>query len=154
MHRMQSSNHFGIETSKRIKHHCRIRSTIQKPSLYRLFATLDLVLVNLRVYGLWSHLIPNPFGKDLIPKIPEFIEGKAFSFLGNRGHEFRTWYQPNSSGRTPHFGVSEPCCSSWLMPLNDIFLSSVQSFSHNLYEVVDLLNRIKRPLKSQSGSAK
>ena len=47
---------FGIETSYRIKNHCRIRSTTKKPTLRLLFAALAFVLVNLWVYLLWSRL--------------------------------------------------------------------------------------------------
>ena len=47
---------FGIETSYRIKNHCRIRSSTKKPVLRLLFAALAFILVNLWIYLLWSHI--------------------------------------------------------------------------------------------------
>jgi len=57
---------FGIETSYRLKNHCRIRSTTKKPTLRLLFAALAFVLVNLWVYLLWSHLSLTRRGGRLI----------------------------------------------------------------------------------------
>jgi putative transposase len=47
---------FGIETSYRIKNHCRIRSTTKQPIRRLLFVALAFVLVNLWVYLLWTHI--------------------------------------------------------------------------------------------------
>lgn len=47
---------FGIETSYRIKNHCRLRSTTKKPVLRLLFVALAFVLVNLWVYLLWAYI--------------------------------------------------------------------------------------------------
>lgn len=44
---------FGIETSYRIKNHCRIRTTTKNPVLRLLFVALAFILVNLWVYLLW-----------------------------------------------------------------------------------------------------
>lgn len=47
---------FGIETSYRIKNHCRIRSTTKQPIRRLLFVALAFVLVNLWVYLLWTYI--------------------------------------------------------------------------------------------------
>jgi putative transposase len=44
---------FGIETSYRLKNHCRIRTTSKKPVTRLLFVALAFILVNLWVYLLW-----------------------------------------------------------------------------------------------------
>jgi putative transposase len=44
---------FGIETSYRLKNHCRIRTTTKNPALRFLFVALAFILVNLWVYLLW-----------------------------------------------------------------------------------------------------
>lgn len=44
---------FGIETSYRMKNHCRIRTTIKNPVTRFLFVALAFLLVNLWVYLLW-----------------------------------------------------------------------------------------------------
>lgn len=44
---------FGIETSYRIKNHCRIRTTTKNPVTRFLFVALAFLLVNLWVYLLW-----------------------------------------------------------------------------------------------------
>ncbi len=44
---------FGIETSYRIKNHCRIRTTSKNPVTRLLFVALAFILVNLWVYLLW-----------------------------------------------------------------------------------------------------
>lgn len=44
---------FGIETSYRLKNHCRIRTTTKNPVVRLLFVALAFVLVNLWVYLLW-----------------------------------------------------------------------------------------------------
>jgi putative transposase len=50
---------FGIETSYRIKNHCRIRTTTKNPVLRLLFVALAFILVNLWVYLLW-HFVSRP----------------------------------------------------------------------------------------------
>jgi hypothetical protein len=47
---------FGIETSYRIKNHCRIRTTTKNPVVRLLFVAIAFVLVNLWVYLLWHIL--------------------------------------------------------------------------------------------------
>lgn len=44
---------FGIETSYRLKNHCRIRTTSKQPVVRLLFVALAFILVNLWVYLLW-----------------------------------------------------------------------------------------------------
>lgn len=44
---------FGIETSYRLKNHCRIRTTSKNPVTRFLFVALAFILVNLWVYLLW-----------------------------------------------------------------------------------------------------
>ncbi|HEY9627175.1 MAG TPA: hypothetical protein V6C84_07725 [Coleofasciculaceae cyanobacterium] len=44
---------FGIETSYRMKHYCRIRTTTKNPVTRFLFVALAFLLVNLWVYLLW-----------------------------------------------------------------------------------------------------
>jgi hypothetical protein len=44
---------FGIETSYRLKNHCRIRTTSKNPVVRLLFVALAFILVNLWVYLLW-----------------------------------------------------------------------------------------------------
>lgn len=64
-HRLQIAPHqihrhyrerFGIETSYRLKNHCRIRSTTKQPVLRLFFIALAFLLVNLWVYLLWSYI--------------------------------------------------------------------------------------------------
>jgi putative transposase len=50
---------FGIETSYRIKNHCRIRTTTKNPVTRLLFVALAFILVNLWVYLLW-HFVSRP----------------------------------------------------------------------------------------------
>ena len=50
---------FGIETSYRIKHNCRIRTTTKNPITRLLFVALAFILVNLWVYLLW-HFVSRP----------------------------------------------------------------------------------------------
>jgi len=45
---------FGIETSYRIKNHCRIRSTTKNPVLRLLYVAIAFILVNLWIYLLWQ----------------------------------------------------------------------------------------------------
>lgn len=45
---------FGIETSYRIKNHCRIRTTTKQPGIRLLFMGIAFVLVNLWVWLLWT----------------------------------------------------------------------------------------------------
>lgn len=60
---------FGIETSYRIKNHCRIRSTTKKPVLRLLFVALAFVLVNLWVSLLWSYIrITQRGGRRVLPQ--------------------------------------------------------------------------------------
>lgn len=47
---------FGIETSYRVKNHCRIRTTTKNPVVRLLFVALAFVLVNLWVYLLWHFI--------------------------------------------------------------------------------------------------
>ncbi|HEY9662418.1 MAG TPA: transposase [Allocoleopsis sp.] len=55
---------FGIETSYRLKNHCRIRTTTKKPILRFLFVALAFILVNLWVYLLWYFVSrPRPGGQ-------------------------------------------------------------------------------------------
>jgi len=57
---------FGIETSYRIKNHCRIRTTPKNPVLRLLFVALAFILVNLWVYLLWYFVsCPKP-GKRVV----------------------------------------------------------------------------------------
>ena len=44
---------FGIETSYRLKNHCRIQTTTKNPVLRLLFVALAFILVNLWVFLLW-----------------------------------------------------------------------------------------------------
>lgn len=55
LHQLHQSyrERFGIETSYRIKNHCRIRTTTKNPVLRFLFVALAFVLVNLWIYLLW-----------------------------------------------------------------------------------------------------
>ena len=57
---------FGIETSYRIKNHCRIRSTTKKPTLRLLFVAIAFLLVNLWVFLLWTHVSRTRRGGRLI----------------------------------------------------------------------------------------
>lgn len=55
---------FGIETSYRLKNHCRIRTTTKNPILRLLFVALAFILVNLWVYLLWYFVSrPRPGGQ-------------------------------------------------------------------------------------------
>ena len=77
-HRLKIAHHqvhqhyrdrFGLETSYRIKNHCRIRSTTKKPVLRLLFVALALVLVNLWVYLLWAYIrITQRGGRRVLPQ--------------------------------------------------------------------------------------
>ena len=66
---------FGIETSYRIKNHCRIRSTTKKPVLRLLCVALAFVLVNLWVYLLWSYIKVTQRGGRLI--LPQYFRLKT-----------------------------------------------------------------------------
>lgn len=57
---------FGIETSYRIKNHCRIRTTTKNPVLRLLFVALAFVLVNLWVYLLWHFISRSRRGGQLV----------------------------------------------------------------------------------------
>lgn len=57
---------FGIETSYRIKNHCRIRTTTKNPVLRLLFVALAFILVNLWVYLLWFFVSRTQRGGRLI----------------------------------------------------------------------------------------
>lgn len=60
---------FGIETSYRIKNHCRLRSTTKKPVLRLLFVALAFVLVNLWVCLLWAYIcITQRGGRRVLPQ--------------------------------------------------------------------------------------
>jgi hypothetical protein len=60
---------FGIETSYRIKNHCRIRSTTKQPVLRLLFVALAFVLINLWVYLLWAYIrITQQGGRCVLPQ--------------------------------------------------------------------------------------
>ncbi len=61
---------FGIETSYRIKNHCRIRTTTKNPVTRFLFVALAFILVNLWVYLLWHFVSrPRPGGKLVFQKL-------------------------------------------------------------------------------------
>jgi putative transposase len=55
LHRLHAHyrRRFGIETSYRLKNHCRIRTTSKNPVVRFLFVALAFILVNLWVYLLW-----------------------------------------------------------------------------------------------------
>ena len=57
---------FGIETSYRLKNHCRIRTTTKNPVLRLLFVALAFILVNLWVYLLWHFISRSRRGGHLI----------------------------------------------------------------------------------------
>lgn len=57
---------FGIETSYRLKNHCRIRTTTKNPVVRLLFVALAFVLVNLWVYLLWYFVSHSKRGGRLI----------------------------------------------------------------------------------------
>jgi Transposase DDE domain len=57
---------FGIETSYRLKNHCRIRTTTKNPVLRLLFVALAFILVNLWVYLLWHFISHSRRGGQLI----------------------------------------------------------------------------------------
>ncbi|MEM8716980.1 MAG: transposase [Cyanobacteria bacterium P01_G01_bin.4] len=90
-HRLQIDPHqvhqhyrdrFGIETSYRIKNHCRIRSTTKKPVLRLLFLALAFVLVNLWVYLLWSYIsITQRGGRRVLPQY--FRQKTMLEFLAH-----------------------------------------------------------------------
>ena len=90
-HRLQSEPHqihrhyrerFGIETSYRIKNHCRIRSTTKKPVLRLLFVALAFVLVNLWVYLLWTYIsITQRGGRRVLPQ--SFRQKTMLEFLAH-----------------------------------------------------------------------
>lgn len=52
--RTQYRKRFGIETSYRIKNHCRIRTTTKNPAVRLLFVVLAFVLVNVWITLLWT----------------------------------------------------------------------------------------------------
>ncbi|MEM1290688.1 MAG: transposase, partial [Cyanobacteria bacterium P01_H01_bin.162] len=90
-HRLQIEPHqihrhyrerFGIETSYRIKNHCRIRSTTKKPVLRFLFVALAFVLVNLWVYLLWTYIsITQRGGRRVLPQ--SFRQKTMLEFLAH-----------------------------------------------------------------------
>jgi hypothetical protein len=47
---------FGVETSYRVKNHCRIRTTTKHPVVRLLFVAMAFLLVNLWIWLLWTHL--------------------------------------------------------------------------------------------------
>lgn len=57
---------FGIETSYRIKNHCRIRTTTKNPIVRLLFVALAFILVNLWVYILWHYVSRTKQGGRII----------------------------------------------------------------------------------------
>jgi hypothetical protein len=57
---------FGIETSYRLKNHCRIRTTTKNPVLRLLFVALAFILVNLWVYLLWHFISRSRQGGQLV----------------------------------------------------------------------------------------
>jgi Transposase DDE domain len=57
---------FGIETSYRLKNHCRIRTTTKNPVLRLLFVALAFLLVNLWVYLLWHFISRSRRGGQLV----------------------------------------------------------------------------------------
>jgi putative transposase len=57
---------FGIETSYRLKNHCRIRTTTKNPVLRLLFVALAFILVNLWVYLLWHFICRSRQGGQLV----------------------------------------------------------------------------------------
>jgi putative transposase len=57
---------FGIETSYRLKNHCRIRTTTKNPVLRLLFVALAFILVNLWVYLLWYFISRSRRGGQLV----------------------------------------------------------------------------------------
>jgi putative transposase len=57
---------FGIETSYRIKNHCRIRTTSKNPAVRFLFVALAFILVNLWVYLLWFFVSQSQRGGRLV----------------------------------------------------------------------------------------
>ena len=52
--RNQYRKRFGIETSDRIKNHCRIRTTTKNPVVRLLFVALAFILVNIWITLLWT----------------------------------------------------------------------------------------------------
>jgi hypothetical protein len=57
---------FGIETSYRLKNHCRIRTTTKNPVSRLLFVALAFVLVNLWVYLLWHFISRSRRGGQIV----------------------------------------------------------------------------------------
>ena len=57
---------FGIETSYRMKNHCRIRTTTKNPILRLLFVALAFILVNLWVYLLWRFVSCRNRGRQVV----------------------------------------------------------------------------------------
>lgn len=57
---------FGIETSYRIKNHCRIRTSTKNPVVRLLFVALAFILVNLWVYLLWYFVCRTQRGGRII----------------------------------------------------------------------------------------
>jgi putative transposase len=57
---------FGIETSYRLKNHCRIRTTTKNPVVRLLFVALAFILVNLWVYLLWHFISRSRRGGQLV----------------------------------------------------------------------------------------
>ena len=57
---------FGIETSYRMKNHCRIRTTTKNPTLRLLFVALAFILVNLWVYLLWRFVSYRNRGRQVV----------------------------------------------------------------------------------------
>jgi hypothetical protein len=57
---------FGIETSYRVKNHCRIPTTTKNPVLRLLFVALAFILVNLWIFLLWFFVRPSRRGGQLV----------------------------------------------------------------------------------------
>lgn len=84
---------FGIETSYRIKNHCRIPTTTKNPVLRLLFVALAFILINLWVYLLWFYLSLSRRGGRIIYRaifplktLLEFLSHAVeLSIIGRRG---------------------------------------------------------------------
>lgn len=66
---------FGIETSYRLKNHCRIRTTSKNPVTRFLFVALAFLLVNLWVYLLWCCVSRRERGRQIVYR--EFLSLKT-----------------------------------------------------------------------------
>lgn len=78
--RTEYRKRFGIETSYRIKNHCRIRTTTKNPVVRLLFVALAFILVNIWITLLWAFVCATRRGgrrvyQDLFPlkTLLEFI---------------------------------------------------------------------------------